>query len=63
MAVTSENDGDVGATAEADGDEEVLEDGFGHREEVVLDIDDQQCGGFWVGVSMPNLVLVVRGGN
>lgn len=40
VRVAGEDDGDGGASAEADGGEEVLEDGLGHGGEVVLHVDD-----------------------
>lgn len=39
VGVAREDDGDGGSSAEADGGEEVWEDGFGHGREVVLHVD------------------------
>lgn len=39
MGVASEDDGDSGGAAEADGGEEIGEDGLGHVGEVVLHVD------------------------
>lgn len=64
MAVAGEDDGDGRAAAEADGGEEVGEDGGGHGGEVVLDVDDEEGAGFRVGAPLPDVVLLVgRGGD
>ncbi|PON34928.1 hypothetical protein PanWU01x14_340250 [Parasponia andersonii] len=60
VAVAREEDGDGGASAEADRGEEVGEDGFGHGREVVLDVDDEEGGGSRVGVLPPDVVFLVR---
>lgn len=39
MTVAGEEDGDGGASAEADGGEKVVENGFGHGGEMVLHVD------------------------
>lgn len=62
VAVAREEDGDGGASAEADGGEEVGEDGVGHGGEVVLDVDDQERRGFRVWVSASDVVFLVRRG-
>ena len=59
MAVACEEDWDGGALTEVHGCEEVGDDGFGYRVEVVLDVDDEECGGLEIWVSPSDLVFLV----
>lgn len=62
VGVAREDDGDGGASAEVDGGGDGGEDGGGDGGEVDLHVDDEEGGGFGVGVSLSDFVFCVGRG-